>query len=157
MTKLEALPIIAPAAVRSERATGFPAIVTTAQCGLETGWLKRAPKNNCFGIKAAARHTATQTLLTTEFDGGKPIKIPQEFAAYDSLEDCFRDHGKLLTTRPIYAIAWEQYKKDGDIERLVYGIASRYATDPAYASKVLRIMRDPDVSAAIQAAREDAK
>lgn len=157
MTKLEALAQIAPAAVRSEKFTGCPAVLTVAQCALESGWLKHAPGNNCFGIKKAERHTATQTLLTTEFEDGKPVKIPQQFAAYDSLEDCFCDHGKLLTTRPVYAAAWERYRKDGDIERLVYGIASRYATDPAYASKVLRIMRDPDVSAAIQAAREDAK
>lgn len=156
MTKLEALARIAPAAVRSERFTACPAGLTVAQCALESAWLKHAPGNNCFGIKAAARHTATQTLMTTEFEDGKPVKIPQKFAAYDSLEDCFRDHGRLLTTRPIYATAWERYQKDGDVERLVYGIAARYATDPAYASKVLRIMRDPDVTTAIQKARDAA-
>ncbi len=93
MTKLEALPIIAPAAVRSERATGFPAIVTIAKCGLESGWLDRAPGNNCFGIKAAERHgDRVQRFLTTEVIDGKAEKQYLEFAAFDSLEDCFKDH-----------------------------------------------------------------
>lgn len=46
----EALPRIVAAAVAAERESGVPAIIIAAQCAIESGWLDKAPGNNCFGV-----------------------------------------------------------------------------------------------------------
>lgn len=42
---------IAEASVRAEALCSIPAELIAAQCAIESGWLKYAPHNNCFGIK----------------------------------------------------------------------------------------------------------
>src|SRR5215469_1251488 len=61
------LRLIAEAAVVSERSTGCPAELQAAQCILETGWLKHAPGNNCFGIKSYEGAWGRQLLRTNEW------------------------------------------------------------------------------------------
>src|SRR5438477_8715451 len=61
------LRLIAEAAVASERSTGCPAELQAAQCILETGWLKHAPGNNCFGIKSYGGASGRQLLNTREW------------------------------------------------------------------------------------------
>lgn len=148
-----ALRQIAAAAVESERATGCPAELTVAQCILESGWLRRAPGNNPFGIKRAARHQKFQTFMTTEFIGGQKVKKPLQFAAYDSLAEAFSDHAGIITRGRPYARAWAQYQLDRDVEALARGIAGVYATDPSYAEKVLSFVRHPEVRLAVSDAR----
>jgi hypothetical protein len=58
---------IAQAAVASEQSTGCPAELQAAQCILETGWLKQAPGNNCFGIKIYDGAYGRQLLHTREW------------------------------------------------------------------------------------------
>ncbi len=144
---------IAEAAVACERATGLPAELSAAQAALESGWLKHAPGNNCFGIKCSARHASSQTLMTTEYEDGKACRVPQEFAAFATLAECFEDHARLITEKPAYAKPWAEYRKAGDLERLVRGIAPVYATDPAYANQVMRVIRMPELRAAVAEAR----
>src|SRR6476660_7388079 len=66
-TKKNNLWLIAQAAVASENATACPAELQAAQCILETGWLKHAPGNNCFGIKSYQGESGRQLLTTREW------------------------------------------------------------------------------------------
>lgn len=165
-----ALASAASAAVEAEREMECPAELSVAQWAVESGWGTKQPGNNCFGIKYAARHAKVQLLMTTEvlrraemepddvviqelLDGRVRVQGKREFAAYDSLHECFADHGKLIVYGVPYRDAWKRYKADGDVEALAIGIAKRYATDPIYANSLVRIMRMPEVQSAIAAAR----
>ncbi len=132
----KALIQIAEAAVESERATGVPAEISAAQAILESGWLAKAPLNNCFGIKKYPGCQGTQLLETHEYftpmelvnflqrgsgrtahlavpirpgHGGRELYDAQDlFATFASLADCFAYHSKLLTIG-VYKPAWERY------------------------------------------------
>lgn len=159
----------ARAAVECEAATGCPAALTVAQWACESAWGTRAPGNNCFGIKLATRHTGCQWLLTTEVlaredmeEGDKIIhELPgrkvlvqghREFAEFETLHDCFADHAWLLAHGP-YRKAWCQFLTDHDPEGFARAIAAIYATDPQYAETILKLMRTPEVTIAIEQAR----
>lgn len=153
MERSEALRRIAEAAVASERATGLPAELTAAQCILESGWLKKAPGNNCFGIKLARRHSMCQTFMTWEVENGQHVEKTAAFAAYPSLDDCFIDHALLITSGKPYAAAWAAYRADHDLDDLMQGVARKYATDPAYYRKIAKLAGRADVRDAIAKAR----
>lgn len=145
--QLVALDQIAAAAVDCERATGIPAELTTAQCILESGWLTVAPKNNCFGIK----HTSgpDNYCLTSEFLNGKWEKKQLDFQAYPSLQACFAAHAELLKGGP-YAVAWLEFLADHQLDSFMGGVAKRYATDPAYFSKIQLLAHSPSIDACIR-------
>jgi flagellum-specific peptidoglycan hydrolase FlgJ len=125
----ENLKLMAEAAVASERATGCPAEVSVAQCILESGWLKVAPGNNCFGIKDTDRYPGAQYLLTKEYINGEWQTLRLAFEAYPTLADCFTDHARLITggfipsRKNCYGAAFEAYKLDGDLDKFIRGIA----------------------------------
>lgn len=180
MTKEQAIAIIAPAAVESEKRTGLPAEITAAQCALESGWLKSAPGNNCFGIKfSPAKHNGKQLLKTREYFGsidaamswvaalagrefikgtgsiinGRAEYIVRDwFAAYASLADCFADHARLITMGRPYRKGWEAYLIHRDWRRLLADIGPVYATAPDYAQRVLVVL-EGELQRAIDAAR----
>lgn len=53
-------------AVAAERATGVPALLSAAQCALESGWLAAAPTNNAFGVKwHKSQETRSRQLVKT--------------------------------------------------------------------------------------------
>ncbi len=153
------LELIANAAVEAEERTGCPAAVSAAQCILESAWLAVCPGNNCFGIKDGDRFPGSQYKLTREFVDGSWVERRLAFEVYATLADCFSDHGKLVTggydaqVHNVYWSAWRQYLEDRDAEAFARGIAQYYATDPAYAVKVVSLMRDVGVAAAIGEAR----
>src|SRR6202043_2141377 len=67
-TQLLALDQIAQSAVACEKATGCPASLSTAQAGLESGWLsKMSGANNCFGIKSTAAIPGRELVATREW------------------------------------------------------------------------------------------
>lgn len=77
--------------------------VNIAQFGDESQWGKYpSGKNNYFGIKATraqiAAGKATMRPTHETLPDGQYVKIPQYFADYDSLEECFDAHARLLTT-----------------------------------------------------------
>jgi flagellum-specific peptidoglycan hydrolase FlgJ len=152
--QLRNLKAIAAAAVACERATRVPAELIAAQCILESAWLMRmSGANNPFGIKRAKRHASGQMCETVEYVHGKPVRVQAEFACYPSLEAAFSDHALLIATGRPYARAWQEYQADGNVDRLIDGVASRYATDPSYAAKLRRIVASHDVRAALADAR----
>ena len=113
----------------------YPELVA-AQWALESGWGKKTSgKNNYFGIKGSGTKHNTQ-----EFEGGKFVTINAEFEDFDSLYDCV-----------VYLVErwyknWKQYKgvntaasKEAGARHLV---KEGYATDPAYAEKLIKLMRE---------------
>ncbi|MCP1366804.1 glucosaminidase domain-containing protein, partial [Halomonas sp. BBD48] len=116
-----------------------------AQAALETGWGKHeiptadgGNSHNLFGIKAGSRWRGETTdITTTEYVNGRPIKQVDRFRVYDSFEDAFTDYARLIGDNPRYA---------GVVAAPDAASAARalqtagYATDPAYADKLIAVM-----------------
>ena len=150
--QLPRLAAAAKAACLCEKATGLPAEITVAQWALESGWGASAPGNNCFGIKARAGRQ-TQVLSTIEHIDGVDQKQDLEFAAFDSIAECFDYHARLITEGKSYAKAWTNYMGSRDLQALISDLAPIYATDPAYADKLRSILSMPQVQAVLALAR----
>jgi flagellar protein FlgJ len=146
---------VARIAVRLETETGVPARLLIAQWAVESRWgAKLVGDFNCFGIKLAARHTKSCSVMTREVVAGQERHLRLEFADYDSLEDACRDYAWLISHGDPYRAAWQRYREDGDFDAVIDGVARVYATDPGYAALLKRITVQANVTAAIQAARE---
>jgi flagellum-specific peptidoglycan hydrolase FlgJ len=148
-----ALRRIAEAAVAAERETEVPAEISAAQCILESAWLRIAPGNNCFGIKARAAEPC-QYCLTKEYLNGEWKSQKLAFATYPTLAACFAAHARLIQSG-VYAPAWGRYQEDRDLGAYIRGISDHYATDPGYAGKILQLARGPHIFASIAAEREE--
>jgi len=139
----------APAALRTEEATGMPARVTLAQWVEESGWGTHAPGCNCFGIKSYTGCYGTQILMTRE--GNNLKQIPQTFATFPSSEACFTYHARLITTGQRYGRAWMGYAASRNSEQLIRDIAPIYAPgNDKYATNVLGHFRDQRIIDALQ-------
>jgi hypothetical protein len=113
----------------------YPELVA-AQWALESGWGKKTSgKNNYFGIKGSGTKHNTQ-----EFEGGKFVTINAEFEDFDSLYDCV-----------VYLVErwyknWKQYKGVNTTASNEAGarhlVKEGYATDPTYADKLIKLMRE---------------
>jgi LysM repeat protein len=134
---------IAEAAVDSADNTGVPASVTIAQAILESYWgssrLAREG-NNYFGIKAQPRNGSAGAISFTVWEviGGRNVMQSQAFRAYKTIADSFVDHGRFFLENSRYAAAIAV--KD-DPRKFAREISrAGYATDPAYASKLIGLM-----------------
>lgn len=148
----DAVAKIAEAAVASQIATGVPASFTAAQCIFESGYLARCPGNNCFGIKADARGSGAQYVLTHEFLNGQWKEMPLAFEAYASLADCFADHARLIQSG-VYAPAWLAYsasqQTSEELDEYIAGVAKHYATDPNYCAEITAEAHSATVQTAV--------
>lgn len=134
------------AADAAEQATGIDASHILGQAALESGWGKHeikmkdgTPSHNLFGIKATSDWKGkVAEVTTTEYIGGVARKVTAKFRAYDSYEDAFKDHARLLTRSPRYS----QTVAQADTAReYAQGLQKGgYATDPAYAEKLTRVI-----------------
>jgi flagellar protein FlgJ len=134
-----------PEANAAAQETGVPAGFLIAHAALETGWGRSEPRGsdgrpsyNLFGIKAGRNWTGDSVeASTTEYVQGVPQRRTERFRAYGSYAEAFRDYAQLLTTHPRYAnVVGAQ-----DASRFARGLqAAGYATDPAYASKLERVI-----------------
>lgn len=134
------------AADRTAKRLGVPTKALVAQAALETGWgqhvIRRGDggsSNNLFNIKA---HNSWQgdsvKVPTLEYRDGVAAKELASFRAYRSLEESFDDYANFLEQNPRYRRALEA---GDDPERYVEELQrAGYATDPAYADKIKRIM-----------------
>ena len=132
----------------AEQSTGIPAKFMLGQAALETGWGKRMIKNadgtssnNLFGIKAGPSWKGKVALATTtEYVNGKPQTRVEKFRAYDSPADSFRDYAKLIANNPRYE---KVIASGGDAEAFAKGLQrAGYATDPNYAAKLTRLIKN---------------
>lgn len=134
------------AARAAEAATGIPAAFMIAQSAHETGWGKKeiigrdgTNSHNLFGIKAGSNWTGpTVDVMTTEYIGGRAQKVVQKFRAYASHAESFADYARLIKDSPRYQ---NVVAAGADAKGFAQGLQrAGYATDPAYADKLTRVI-----------------
>lgn len=125
--------------------SGVHAKLILGQAALESGWGQReilredgSTTYNVFGIKAGRSWKGDRVeVTTTEYENGVARKVKEPFRAYGSYEEAFADYAKLVGNSKRYAdvvgaptaeVAARRIQKAG------------YATDPAYADKLISIM-----------------
>ena len=134
---------VGQAAQDSQKETRVPAAVTIAQAILESDWgqsLLATKAQNYFGIKASSGPgpAGVVSMSTWEVLSGANVTVQDAFKAYHNLAESVADHGHLLADNHRYASA---FKFVGDPKRFAQQIAADgYATDPAYASKLIALM-----------------
>ncbi len=133
-------------AKRASEQLGVEPEVILAQAALETGWGKHIIKSNdgqsthnLFNIKADKSWDGELAQIgTLEFRNGVVVKEPAKFRSYDSFQQSFDDYVSFLQNNPRYRDALQQ---TGDSEQFIEAIhKAGYATDPAYADKIKRIL-----------------
>ena len=131
----------------ASKATGIPAKFMLGQAALESGWGRREIKtldgstsHNIFGMKANSKWKGkTVDAVTTEYVNGVAYRKVEKFKAYDSYADAFKDYAKLLTKNPRYENVIANAK---DATSFAVGLQKAgYATDPQYASKLTKIIK----------------
>lgn len=130
----------------AENETGIPASFMVAQAAHESGWGKHEIRNrdgssshNLFGIKAGASWTGkTTSVTTTEVVNGEARKVVAKFRAYDSYDASFKDYAKLMKDNPRYAKVVTAGTSAQDFAKGLQ--RAGYATDPAYADKLTRVI-----------------
>lgn len=142
-----------PLAQDAARQLGVDPDLLLAQAALETGWGQhltadqRGSSNNFFNIKAGTGWEGpTVTVQTVEYRDGIAVRESARFRAYESAAESFADYASLIDGSPRYSSArgmaadGEQYLRE--LQR------AGYATDPAYADKILSILARNDLSGA---------
>jgi flagellar protein FlgJ len=153
-------------AYEASQATGIPAQFMLGHAALESGWGKRelrgtdgTPSHNLFGIKAGVSWKGPVVeAVTTEYVNGVARKSVEKFRAYPSYADAFRDYANLLRSNPRYAEVMAQAGQGGSggtgqtggtgrqgltAETFAHGLQrAGYATDPNYADKLSRIIKN---------------
>lgn len=143
-----------PHAVEASRATGIPPQFLVAQSALESGWGKNEIRKadgtssyNLFGIKAGAGWTGDSVAVTTtEYVDGKPQQVVENFRAYSSYAEAFRDYAGLLRNSSRYGGVIGTQDGTEFARRLQ---AAGYATDPKYAEKLASIINGPTLRQAL--------
>ena len=131
----------ASTAVKEMYRSGVPASITLAQGILESrsGQSPLASEgNNHFGIKCHSDWKGK----TMKYDDDRKGEC---FRVYGDAEDSFRDHSDFLRYQDRYKFLFDFDTKD--YESWAYGLKKAgYATDPAYPSKLIKIINDYDLS-----------
>jgi flagellar protein FlgJ len=138
---------LAPEAEAASRATGIPAKFMLGQAALESGWGKReikaadgSPSHNLFGIKATGGWKGKVVeATTTEYVNGVPQKKVEKFRAYDSYAAAFQDYAGMLRNNPRYRNVVANAQDAGSFAQGLQ--RAGYATDPNYAAKLTRLIK----------------
>jgi flagellar protein FlgJ len=134
------------AAQAAQSATGIPAAFMIGQAAHESGWGRReirhadgSPSNNLFGIKAGADWKGpVAEAVTTEVVDGRTVKGVARFRAYASPAESFADYARLMKDSPRYQPVLAQAQDAGSFAAGLQ--RAGYATDPAYAEKLTRVI-----------------
>lgn len=136
-----------PDARRAADKIGVNPELLIAQAALETGWGQRMIQRsdgsnsyNLFGIKSGASWKGESARVTTlEYRDGVVQKEQADFRAYNSFSESFDDYVDFVSSNSRYDSA---LKHGGNPEQYIEALHDAgYATDPAYAQKVIDIMR----------------
>lgn len=136
-----------PLAQHAAKELDVPAKAILAQAALETGWGQHINRtatghssHNLFNIKANAGWKGPRAVVSTlEFDHGVAKRQKAAFRAYDSYADCFRDYVNFLKSNPRYRQVLAESQSAEDFAHKLH--EAGYATDPAYANKLIDIMQ----------------
>lgn len=138
---------IKPWAQQAARTLGVSVRSVLAHAALESGWGQKSVRGadgsdslNLFGIKATGAWAgASVQAMTTEFIDGVAQSQAQAFRQYARLEDTFSDYVGLLAGNARYRGALQT---GDDVQAFASALAAGgYATDPAYADKLVRVSR----------------
>jgi flagellar protein FlgJ len=133
-----------------------------AQAALETGWGRHVMQqhqgdssHNLFGIKADSRWQGDKVHVSTlEYRDGVALNTRANFRAYGSFEESFSDYVDFVQQNPRYRAA---LSKTDDPEAYFSALQEAgYATDPAYADKIKRILDSEPMQRARQSVKEGA-
>lgn len=133
-------------AVGAARELGLDPLVLVAQSALETGWGKRmiqavdgSSSFNLFGIKSGDSWQGDSAAVkSVEFRDGVAVLERASFRVYDSVAKSFDDYVSFLKSNPRYEQALEKVADAGQFLHELQDAG--YATDPAYAQKILGII-----------------
>ena len=125
------------------------ASVCIAQAIHESGWgtsAKMVRANALFGIKVGSgvkfgtawKGKGYKTGTTEYYDGRTATRITDYFRAYDSVADSVEDYYDMLCTSKRYQGALNRSNPSGCINAIVAG---GYATGPAYAQKIIALIK----------------
>lgn len=150
---------IAPSAIEDSVASGVLPSITIAQGALESAWGRSGlttEANNLFGIKASSDWTGeVYNVITSEYSApvydktGKLVqqeywyKVVAPFRKYGSWLESIRDHGIFFTgtewrrNNYRYVVGEKDYRKAAQALQ-----DAGYATDPSYASLLIRIIEN---------------
>lgn len=133
---------VAPAARASMALTGIPASFTIAQAALESGWgssKTAANARNLFNIKADSSWRGPYwEMASTEVINGMRVLVPARWRLYPDWQACFDDRAKFFSTNKRYAACFKAVGGEAWARAVQ---AAGYATDPAYANKIIATMR----------------
>ena len=143
-----------PHAVQAGQQTGIPPRFLIAHAALESGWGRAEPRfadgrpsHNLFGIKAGSQwQGAVVEAATTEYVNGVAERRVERFRAYGSYAEAFQDYARLLAQSPRYAAVVGSQDAAGFARGLQ---RAGYATDPAYAAKLERVIGSIALSTAM--------
>lgn len=147
-----------PHAQRAAQRLGVDPRVLVAQAALESGWGQYVMQhgngrssNNLFGIKADARWDGEQVRAKTmEFRDGVLQREQAAFRAYASPAESMADYAEFISANPRYQDAIGR----ADPHRYAHELQrAGYATDPAYANKIVSILGNERFQEAISRAQ----
>lgn len=138
---------VRPHAERAASALGTDAESLIAQAALETGWGKHVihqgdgtPTFNLFGIKANRQWQGDHAVVDTiEFDGAVASTQKAAFRAYSSLAEAVDDYVSFVKEHPRYQHALANVTNAQEYFTQLQ--SAGYATDPAYAEKIMSVYR----------------
>lgn len=134
-----------PQALEAARGLGVPPHFLVGQAALETGWGKSqirkadgSPSYNLFNIKAGRGWGGeVAEASTTEYENGQAVSRVERFRAYGSYAEAFADYARLLGSSSRYA----EVRGQTDASAFAGALQKAgYATDPAYAAKLTRVI-----------------
>lgn len=135
-----------PHAQSAAKRLGVAPEALLAQAALETGWGKSVIRDgdgnssfNLFNIKADHRWSGEQVSKNTlEYRDGVAQQERAQFRRYGSYEESFDDYANFIAGSPRYRDALQAAAEPNAYVKELQ--RAGYATDPAYAAKIERIM-----------------
>jgi flagellum-specific peptidoglycan hydrolase FlgJ len=145
-------------AVATQTEFGVPALVTLSQHILEGGRENKNAHFNYFGVKAdgawkgAVQHQDTwewhkdanqakrygaDYIRMEPYQGGYKYYVRQNFRAYASPLEAYRDHARFLKVNPRYKACFQTTDPAEFCRRMA---AAGYATDNQYAAKLVQLV-----------------
>jgi flagellar protein FlgJ len=141
-------------ALDAAQAVGIKPQFIVGQAALESGWGQHEIRNtngatthNVFGVKAGKDWSGPVVeRTTTEYVNGVAQKTTAKFRVYSSYAESFRDYTNVLRSNPRYSSVVGQSKDAAGFARGLQ--KAGYATDPAYADKLMRLINGPSLKQA---------
>ncbi len=138
------------------QASPLPALGVLSQAALETGWGSSVIadatgklSHNLFGIKAGADTEQAVSVRTREYELGQWVEKSQRFRDYPDWQSSIQDYLSVLSktryaevTKPASSSSVDDGGRDlaQQVEQFARGLQQAgYATDPAYARKIMNI------------------